>query len=154
MIRKIRRTANVGLYGTLLLMGVAVAEYYLANNVWNREIVTNEYTHKLFLTTGLVLAVVNIASILFSLRRQLPRLRQMEEVDKRMKGYLGVVRAVYLSTLAVALVLCAIVVITRENTLIMLMMLQFVTLALAYPNKLRMKADLGLTSNEENDGDE
>ncbi len=142
-IKKIRLAANVGLWGSLLLIALTIAEHYLAEYVWIHEIVTNDYTRHLFTIIGLVLAVTDIAVILFTLRRQLPRLRQMDSVEERLDNYLTLVCSVYLVTLVVVLILCAIIVIIRDNTLIMLLLLLFVTLVLNFPNMYKIKSDLG-----------
>jgi hypothetical protein len=143
-IRQIRKAANIGLYGTLFVGLLTIAEHYLDKYVWIREITTNEYTCHLFMYVGLVLAVGYIAMILLTLRRQIPQLRQMEDTPETLKCYLRIARSIYLGALAVSAILAAIIVITHENTLIMLMLLLFITLVLNYPNMYKMKNDMGL----------
>ena len=147
-IKAIRRAANIGLYGTLLLSVLTVAEYYLAKYVWIREITSNEYTRHLLLTIGLVVAVLDISMVLLTLRRQIPRLRQLDDRDEKLGKYRQLVRSVYFSTLVVVFVVCAVVILSRENTLIMLLMLLFVMLALNYPNMYKMKTDLGMNDED------
>ncbi|MCR5191836.1 MAG: hypothetical protein K6D59_00900 [Bacteroidales bacterium] len=147
IIRQIRTAANIGLYGTLFVGILTIAEHYLDKYVWAREITTNEYTHHLFMYVGLVLAVGYIAMILLTLRRQIPKLRQMDETPETLRCYLKLARCIYIGALVVAIILAAIIVITHENTLIMLMMLLFITLALNYPNMYKMKNDMGLDDN-------
>lgn len=147
-IKAIRRAANTGLYGSLLFVVLTIVEHYLAQYVWIHEITASDYTHRLFLMVGLVLAVADIALVLFALRRQLPRVRQLDSVDERLERYAALVRSVYCTTMAVVFVLCAIIVTTKENTLIMLLLLMVVMLMLAYPNMYKMKADMGLTDDE------
>ncbi|MBR3828146.1 MAG: hypothetical protein IKJ40_02445 [Bacteroidales bacterium] len=147
-IKKIRTAANIGLYGSLLLCIATVAEHYLSKYVWVREITTNDYTRRLFLMVGLVLAVGEIAMALFAMRKQTPRLRQMDTVDEKLSAYRRLVGTIYYSSLFVVLVVSAIIVITHENTMIMLLLLLFVTLVLNYPNMYKMKADMGLLDDE------
>lgn len=147
-IKKIRRAANIGLYGSLLICIATVAEHYMAKYVWIRGITTNEYTRRLFLLTGLVLSVVTIAAVLFSVRRQTPRLRQMDTVDDKLRGYSRLVGAIYYTSLVVVLLVSAFIVTTHENTMIMLLLLLFVTLVLNYPNMYKMKSDMGLSDDE------
>lgn len=148
LIKRTRRAAAIGLYGTLLVVGLTVAAYYLDRNLWRYTIVTNDYTHHLLVVTGLVLAVVVIAAALYTTRRQLPRLRQMDALEEKLRAYASLVRTQSLATLFVTVLLAAVIVITHDNVLIMLQLLLFLTLALSYPNMYKMKADLGLLDDE------
>lgn len=151
MIKKIRRSANIGLYGSLLLCLCVVAEHFLDRYVWVREITTNDYTRQLFLIVGLVLAVATIAYALFAMRKNVPRLRQTDGVEAKLQGYSRLIATVYYLSLFTVLIVGAIIVVTHENRLIMLLMLLFVTLVLFYPNMFRIKADLGLLEEEMNE---
>lgn len=146
-IKTIRRAANVGFYGSLLLVGLAVVAHF-TRPMWKFDIVANEYTHKLFLAVALVLAVGDVAVVLFTLRRSLPQVRQLDAVDDRLSRYSGIVRGVYLGTLVVVLVVAAVIVLLNENTLIMLLLLMVLLLMLNYPNMYKIKADLGLLDDE------
>lgn len=148
IIPRIRRVANIGLYGTLLLIGLTVAAHYLDRYLWERTIVTNDYTHHLLVVTGLVLAVITIAVILYNLRSRLPRLRQLDDLQDKLERYSSMLRLHYLVALLVTLLLAAVIIITHDNLLIMLQLLLFVTLALSYPNMYKIKADLGLLDDE------
>ena len=147
-IAKIRRSANIGLYGSILICLCVVVEHYLDKHVWVHEITTNEYTRHLFVVVGLVLAVGTIAYSLFSMRRGVPRLRQTDAVEQKLRGYSTLIRTVYYLTLIVTLFVGAIIIITRENVLIMLLMLLALSLVLCYPNMYKIKADTGLTDDQ------
>ncbi len=147
-IRKIRRSANIGLYGSLLIVLLTIAEHYLSRYVWVREIIANDYTHRLLLTAGLVVSVVDIALILFAMRKQLPRLRQLDSIDERLARYASLVQSNYIISLFATLIVAAIVVISNENTLIMLLIIIVLTLMLNYPNMYKIRADLGLLDDE------
>ena len=147
-ITKIRRAANIGLYGSLFICMLVVAEHYLDKYVWVREITTNEYTRRLFVIVGLVLAIGTIALTLFSLRRTAPRLRQTDAVEDKLNGYAKLISTVYYLSLVVVILVGAIIVITHENVLIMLLMLLFVNLVLCYPNMYKIKADTGLSDDD------
>lgn len=147
-IVKIRRAANIGLYGSLLLCIATVAEHYLAKYVWAREITANDYTRHLFVAAGLVITVVTIAAVLSAMRRQTRRLRQKDSVEERLSTYRSLVSAVYYMSLAVVALVSFFIVATHENTMIMLLMLLFVTLVLNYPNMYKMKSDMGLTDDD------
>ena len=147
-ITRIRRAANIGLYGTLLFIGLTVAAHYLDRYLWERTIVTNDYTRQLLVITGLVFAVVTIAASLYTSRQQLPRLRQLDDLQERLRRYATLVRSQFLLTLFVTLLLSAVIIITHDNVLIMLQILLFLTLALSYPNMYKIKADVGLLDDE------
>ena len=151
MIKKIRRSANIGLYGSLLLCLCVVAEHFLDRYVWVREITTNDYTRQLFLIVGLVLSIGTIAYALLAMRKNAPRLRQTDGVEAKLQGYCRLIATVYYLSLFTVLIVGAIIVVTHENRLIMLLMLLFVTLVLFYPNMFRIKADLGLLDEEMNE---
>lgn len=144
----IRRAANVGLWGSLLLIALTVVEHYLDRYVWAREIVMDDYSRHKLLIVGLVMAVADIAAVLLTIRKDIPRLRQLDGVEEKLKRYKGLVRMVYLGTMSIVLLVCAIIVVTHENTLIMVLLLLFVTLMLNFPNMYKMKTDLGLNDDE------
>lgn len=147
-IKKIRLSANIGMYGSVLMLALVIAEHYLAKNVWIHEITYNDYTQHLFTSVGLVLAVVDIAMLLLSHRRQTRRLRQMDSMEEKLKNYASLISTNYYFTLVVSIIVSAIIVVVQDNTLIMLLMLLVVALMLNYPNMYKMKADMGLNDNE------
>ncbi len=148
LVRAIRTAANIGLWGTMFFGLLAVAEHYMAEYVWARTIVTNTYTHDLLLYGGWVLVVADIAIILFTVRRQIPRIRQFDAVEEKLSRYKGLVQSVYYSSLIVSIIVCAAIVITNESTLLMLLLLLFITLVLSFPNMYKMKVDCGLNDQE------
>ena len=148
IIKGIRRAAAVCLWGTLLILAATITEHYLAENVWRHVITTNEYTHNLLMTIGLVVAVVDIAAVIFTTRRQLPKLRQLDDIGEKLVRYRSLVRSMFYVTLVVALIVSAVIIIINDNVLIMLLLLLFVTLVLNYPNMYKIKADLGLVDEE------
>lgn len=150
-VRAIRTAANIGLWGTLFFGLLAVAEHYMAEYVWTKTIVTNDYTHDLLLYGGWVLVVADIAIILFTVRHQIPRIRQLDAVEEKLDRYKGLVRSIYYTSLIISIIVCAVIVITHENTLLMLMLLLFFTLVLSFPNMYKMKVDCGMNDQEMKD---
>lgn len=147
-IKSIRRAANIGFYGSLFFAALTIAEHFFAEYVWVKTIVASEYTHKLFLSVGLIFAVADIAAILFMLRNQLPKLRQLDSLEEKLLRYTSIVRTIYFMTLFVVILVSAVIIVLNENTLIMLLLLMVVMLMLAYPNMYKIKADLGLLDEE------
>lgn len=150
-VRAIRTAANLGLWGTLFFGLLTVAEHYLAEYVWAKTIVTNKYTHDLLLYGGWVLVVLVIAIILFTVRRQIPRIRQLDAVEEKLDRYKGMIQTIYYTSLIVSIIICSIIVITHENTLLMLLLLHFFTLALCFPNMYKLKVDCGLNDQDMKD---
>ena len=147
-IKSIRRAANFGLWGSLLLVAVAVIEHYLSRYVWVREIVANDFTKHKLLIIGLIVIVSDIVAVLFTIRKDIPRLRQLDSVGVKLQRYKSLVKTIYLGTFIVVMLVCAIIIVTHENTLIMVLLLLFVTLMLNFPNMYKMKSDLGLNDDE------
>lgn len=148
LIRSIRRAANAGLYGILAVALLTLAEYYLAEYVWVRRIVANEYTHRLFFVMAPLLTVVGISYVLLTVRRQIPRIRQLDDIGSRLLRYRGLVRGVYFILFAVVLLCCAVTVVLHENIVIALLLLLFFTAVMCYPNMYKMKNDMGLLDEE------
>ena len=82
------------------------------------------------------------------IRKQVPRLRQTESLEAKLTGYANYIRSLYLSILAVVVILCAMTVVSSQNVLLMLAMVTVLMLILAYPNIYKVKVDLGLTDEE------
>lgn len=150
-VRAIRTAANIGLWGTLFFGLLIVAEHYMAEYVWAKTIVTNKYTHDLLLYGGWVLVVLVIAIILFTVRRQIPRIRQLDAVEEKLDRYKGMIQTIYYTSLIVSIIICSIIVITHENNLLMLLLLHFFTLALCFPNMYKLKVDCGLNDQDMKD---
>ena len=82
------------------------------------------------------------------MRKNAPKLRQTDGVDQKLEGYAKIVSSVCYLSLFVVFLVGAVIVITHENVLIMLLMLLFVSLVLNYPNMYKIKADTGLNDDE------
>jgi len=139
-IRKIRITAYIGLFGSLAVSFVAILFYYISRH---RFYMDNHSFRWLFIA-GSVLAVVDITVILFALRRQIPKLRQLDGIDQKLRNYASLISNIYIGTCIVVLVLCVIIVFSYNNTLIMLLLLLVLMLFLSFPNMYKIKVDLGL----------
>lgn len=143
-IKKIQRRANIGLYGSLII-GVATL---LFHQFCHYRFYVNDYGHRLMLIGGSVLTVLVVATILLTVRRSLPQIRQLDSVEERLKRYTDLVANLYNSTLAVVFIDCLIVVLAHESTLFMLLLLLVMCLVMLYPSSLKMKVDLGLTDEQ------
>ena len=147
-LRALRTAANIGLWGTLFFAIMTITEYYLAEYVWARMITTNAYTRGLLLYSGVAIVVINVSIVLFTIRRQIPKVRQLDSVEEKLKCYKGLIQPIYYIGLIVSILVCAIIVITRENALLMLLLLHFVTLVMCFPNMYKMKVDCGLNDQQ------
>ena len=143
-INKIRRTANVGLYGSLIVSIATLALYYL----WNKRFYANEQGFRFMLVAGCVLAVLAICTILFTVRKSNPKLRGLDDVNEKLSKYADQVSNIYLTTFAIVVVECVLITLSHNSILFMLLMLLVLTLFMLYPNHLKVKIDLGLTDEQ------
>lgn len=141
----IRKYAQVGLWGAVA--AVILASLFLYASPWTFG-QQSDYVRRWMLVAGSVLAVLAVSMALLVIRRQVPRLRQSESLSDKLTGYATYVRSVYLSLMAVVILLCLMVVLSRQNVLLMLAIVTVLVLFLNYPNIYRLKVDLGLSDDE------
>lgn len=139
-IKNIKRNAAIGLWGSVGIVIVAAALTYalhpsVGGTAW-------------MVVAGTVLAVLAVSMMLLSVRRQIPRLRQSEGLENKLKGYATHVRELYMTMLAVVVILCIFTFASGRTILLMLAMVSTLVLFLNYPNIYRIKVDLGMTDDE------
>ena len=139
-IKKTKRYAAIGLWGSVGAVIVAAVLCYALHTVAGAS--------RWMLIAGTVLAVLAVSMMLLSVRRQIPILRQTEGLEKKLKGYELHVRDLYMTMLAVVVILCAFTFLSGRTVLLMLAMVSTLVLFLNYPNIYRIKVDLGLTDDE------
>lgn len=143
-IKKIQRRANIGLYGSLIV-GVATLAFH---QFCHYRFYVNDHGHRLMVIAAAVLTVLVVSSILLTVRRTLPQIRQLDSVEERLNRYAELISNLYNSTLAVVVIDSVIVVLAHESTLFMLLLLLVMCLVMLYPSSLKMKVDLGLTDEQ------
>lgn len=145
-IKQIRRSAAIGLWGSMAAVILTVAFIYLAP--W--RFYPSDHTARWMLIAGSVLAVLAVSMTLLTVRRQIPQMRQLDDLEAKLSAYAAHVRSIYLTMLVVVVLLCAFTLFSSRNVLLMLTLVSVLVLFLNYPNSLRMKVDLGLTDDEYN----
>ena len=143
-LKSIKRPASIGLWGSVAVVILTVLFIYLAP--W--RFYPSQHTARWMLIAGSVLAVLAVSMTLLNIRRQVPRLRQSDDVDAKLDGYASFVRETYINMLAVVVIICLLTLFSANNVLLMLAMVCTLLLFLNYPNLYKMKADLGLTDEE------
>lgn len=143
-LKKIRKTANIGLYGSLAVVILTVVFHYCPYRVPPQ----NPLVARWMMISGVVLAVLAIVMSLMTVRKSIPRIRQTEGLEERIKEYATYIRSLYLGTLSVTVVECLLIVLMTDNSLLMVTILLVLLLFLAYPNMYKMKTDLGLLDEE------
>ena len=138
--KAIRNNSAIGLWGSVGVIIIASVLTYALH--------PSSATSAWMLVTGTVLAVLAVSMMLLSVRRQIPRLRQTEGLEKKLSGYAQHVRDLYLTMLAVVAILCLFTLLSGRTVLLMLAMVSTLVLFLNYPNIYRVKVDLGLTDDE------
>lgn len=139
-IKNIKRNAAIGLWGSVGVVIVAAALTYalhpsVGGTSW-------------MVVAGTVLAVLAVSMMMLSVRRQIPRLRQSEGLENKLKGYATHVRELYMTMLSVVVILCVFTFASGRTVLLMLAMVSTLVLFLNYPNIYRIKIDLGMTDDE------
>lgn len=143
-ISKIRKTANVGLYGSIGVVLLTVIFHYCPYQVSPQSPLVARW----MLISGVVLAVLAVVMSLMTIRKSIPQIRQKEQLEERVKDYAAYIRSLYLGTLSVTTVECLLIVLMTDNSLLMVTLLLVLLLFLAYPNMYKMKSDLGLLDEE------
>ncbi|MBR4738498.1 MAG: hypothetical protein IK058_00680 [Bacteroidales bacterium] len=143
-LKTIRCASRIGLWGSVAVVLITVAFIYLSP--W--QFYPSEHTSKWMLVAGTVLAVLAISMALLTVRRQVPRLRQTEDIEGKLAGYATHVRSLYKTMFFVVVVLCAFTLFSSRNVLLMLAIVSVLVLFLDYPNIYRIKVDLGLSDEE------
>lgn len=140
LIKKINRSANIGLYGSLIVI-IAVIIFHFCPYTFAQQ---TEEVQRTMLIAGMVVAVLAVVFSLFSIRKTTPRIRLMDDVDKKMAAYASYISTLYGCTFVVVIIECAIILLMSDTSLLMVTMLLVLLLFLSYPNMYKMKHDLGL----------
>ena len=143
-IKKIRRYSQMGLWGAVTV--VILASFFVF--VSPVHFTQTTQMSRWMLIAGSVLAVLAVSMSLLTIRKQIPRLRQTEDLGQKLSGYASHIRSLYLTMFAVVFIICLFMVLSNPKVLLMLAMVSVLTLFLAYPNIYRIKVELGLTDEE------
>lgn len=143
-IAKMRRTANRGLYGSLAVATLTIVYSFCPFHVAYQQ----PQVARGMLVAGIVLAVLAIAMVLMSIRRTAPKLRHLNNLDDKIKGYSDYITNLYNTTFTIVLVECALIVLMSDNSLLMITCLLVLMLFVTYPNMYKIKNDLGLNDTE------
>lgn len=143
-IKKINFNARLGLWGSVAAVILTAA--FIFASPWRFYQTTQ--VSRAMLIAGSVLAVLAVSMSLLTVRKQLPRLRQADDITAKLSGYASHITSFYRSIFVVVLVLCALTILSGRNVLLMLSMVTTLMLFLAYPNIYRMKVLLGLNDDE------
>lgn len=144
LIKKIRRTANFGLYGSIVVILATVAFHFSKYHITYQQ----PEVARWMLIAGTVLAVLAIMMVLLMIRRTTPKLRQNDNFEEKITGYASYINNLYSSTFVIVFVECVLIVLMSDSSLLMVTCLLVLMLFLAYPNMYKMKNDLGLTDQE------
>lgn len=145
-LKKIRRTANFGLYGSIAVVILTVIFHFSPVHVTYQQ----PNVARWMLIAGTILAVLAIVMVLMTIRKTTPVLRQMDKFEEKLKGYTSYICNLYNSTFVIVLIECVLIVLMSDTSLLMVTILLILLLFLSYPNMYKMKNDLGLTDDEMN----
>ena len=143
-IKTIQRSSRIGLWGSVAVVILTVIFIYASHYRFYQS----DYTVRWMLIAGVVLAVLAVSMTLLRVRRQVPLLRQAATLEEKLSGYAVHVRELYLTMMAVVVILCALTILSARNVLLMLALVSVLVLFLNYPNIYRIKVNLGLSDDE------
>lgn len=144
IIKSIRRNANIGLYGSIAIILVAIAFHFSPFHITYQS----PNVARWMLIAGSILAFLAVVMELLMIRRTAPTLRQMDDFDAKLSGYRSYIANLYPSILAIVVIECVLMVLMSDTALLMVTILLVLMLFLAYPNMYKMKNDLGLTEEQ------
>lgn len=144
LIRKIRRTANWGFYGSIVAIMLVVVFHFSPWHISYQQ----PNVVMWMLISGTILAVLAVTMNLLTIRRTPPRLRQLGSLDDKLKGYHSYISNLFTGTLLIVVIECVLIILMSRTTLLMITMLLVLPLVISHPNMYKMKNDLGLTDDE------
>ena len=139
-IKRIRAAAYIGLFGSLAVALSSILFVYLCKFRFYMD----NSSFRIFMMAGCIIAVLDVALVLLTLRKRIPQLRGIEGVDKKLAGYASLICSLYYVTLTCCIILSVIIVLSFNSRLIMLLLLLVLVLVLCFRNMYKMKVDLGL----------
>ncbi len=143
-LKKLRRTANFGLYGSITVVILTVIFHFAPYHITYQQ----PQVARWMLIAGTILAVLAIVMVLLTIRKTTPRLRQLDNFNEKMTGYTAYICNLYSTTFAIVLIECILIVLMSDTSLLMVTILLVLMLFLSYPNMYKMRTDLGLTDAE------
>ena len=139
-IKKIRRSSNFGLFGSIAVAMVVILFVVISKHRFYMD----DGSYQRFLIAGLMIAVVDISAVLFSVRKQIPRFKQLSSIEEKLRSYASLMSQIYYGTLIAVAMVIGIVVLSNNTQLIMLLVLMVLSLFFLFPNMYKVKVDLGL----------
>ena len=144
-IKKLRRSANWGLYGSIATIALAITFHF---SPW-RVAPQTEIVSRWMLISGTVLVVLAIVAILMMVRKTTPSIRQSEAgMEAKLQAYASYITSLFNTTWAIVVIESVIIVLISDTVLLMPTILLVLVLFLCYPNMYKMKHDLGLSDEE------
>lgn len=144
LIKKFRRSANIGLYGSIAVVLIAVIFHFSPYHVAYQS----QQVMRWMLIAGTILAVLAVVMMLLTIRKTTPALRQLENLEDKIQGYQSYITSLFSSTLAIVIIECILIILMSDTSLLMVTILMVLVLFLSYPNMYKMKNDLGLTDDQ------
>ena len=142
-VKSIQRTSRICLWGSVAVVILTVAFIYTPWRFYNSDQAARWMT-----VSGTVLAVLAVSMTLLTVRRNIPLLRQKDDLEQKLSGYAAHVRQLYKSMFGVVAVLCLFTILSSRSVMLMLAMVSALVLFLNFPNMYRVKVDLGLTDDQ------
>ncbi len=146
-LHSIKVASNVGLWVSLGVSMATILFFFVSDY---RFYATDE-VFKMGLIVGTLLVLVAAMLILVSVRKSLPQMRVLPNVEEKFRQYSGHIQRTYYGSMAVILAECAITLFTYNRNLIMFIIILMLMLFMSFPNIYRIKVDLALTDQQMQD---
>lgn len=147
LTRKIRRSANFGLFGSIAVILVVLIFHF---SPWHITYQSQE-VFSWMLISGTILAVLAVVMALFSIRNTPRRLRELPTVEQKMQGYSSYISSLYKGSLAIVVIECILMLLMSNTNLLMITILLVLLMVITFPNMYKIKNDLFLTDDEMTD---
>ena len=144
LIKKLRRSANIGMYGSIGVILIAIIFHFSPYHITYQS----QQVARWMLIAGTVLAVLAVVMMLLTVRKTTPTLRQLDSLDEKIKGYHSYITNLYTSTFTIVIIECVLILLMSDTALLMVTILMVLVLFISYPNMYKMKNDLGLTDDQ------
>ncbi len=140
-LRQIKTASRIGLIGSIIVVAVTISWMMWSKYTFHQS----PQVHSALLIVCTVLAIGGMGIMLITVRKRLPKLRQLDDVEERLSGYCSIVKGIYYGVFAVIVIMCMGTILMGDKNMLMMVLLVTLSLFMQFPNVYRIKVDIGLT---------
>lgn len=143
-LKQIKTASRIGLIGSIIVAATTIAWMLWSKYTFRQS----PQVHSALLVVCTLLAIGGMSAMLLTVRKRLPKLRQLDDVAERVQGYCAVVKGIYYGMFAVIVIMCIGTVLMGDKNMLMMVLLVTLSMFMQFPNIYRMKVDMGLTDQQ------